>query len=73
MRRKSSQILLKKERKPEDKSEVKSLMLNDRGYQSWSLLQRLSQQMMFTSVIDTVERNLDTMIDDLENINRLEA
>ena len=55
------------ERKPEDKSEVKSLMLNDRGYQSWSLLQRLSQQMMFTSVIDTVERNLDTMIDDLEN------
>ena len=55
------------ERKPEDKSEVKSLMLKDRGYQSWSLLQRLSQQMMFTSVIDTVERNLDTMIDDLEN------
>ena len=54
------------ERKPEDKSEVKSLMLNDRGYQSWSLLQRLSQQMMFTSVIDTVERNLDTMIDDLD-------
>ena len=55
------------ERKPGDKSEVKSLMLNDRGYQSWSLLQRLSQQMMFTSVIDTVERNLDTMIDDLDN------
>ena len=55
------------ERKPQDKSEVKSLMLNDRGYQSWSLLQRLSQQMMFTSVIDTVERNLDTMIDDLDN------
>ena len=55
------------ERKPEDKSEVKSLMLNDRGYQSWSLLQRLSQQMMFTSVIDTVERNLDSMIDDLDN------
>ena len=55
------------ERKPEDKSEVKSLMLNDRGYQSWSLLQRLSQQMMFTSVIDTVERNLDSMIDELDN------
>ena len=55
------------DRKPKDKSEVKKLMLNDRGYQSWSLLQRLSQQMMFTSVIDTVERNLDTMIDDLNN------
>ena len=54
------------DRKPEDKSEVKTLMLNDRGYQSWSLLQRLSQQMMFTSVIDTVERNLDSMINDLD-------
>ena len=54
------------ERKPKDKSEVKPLMLNDQGYQSWSLLQRLSQQMMFTSVIDTVERNLDSMIDDLD-------
>ena len=53
------------DRKPQDKSEVKSLMLNDRGYQSWSLLQRLSQQMMFTSVIDTVERNLDEMIENL--------
>ena len=51
------------DRKPQDKSEVKSLMLNDRGYQSWSLLQRLSQQMMFTSVIDTIERNLDEMIE----------
>ena len=54
------------DRKPEDKSEVKTLILNDRGYQSWSLLQRLSQQMMFTSVIDTVERNLDSMINDLD-------
>lgn len=54
------------DRKPEDKSEVKTLMLNDRGYQSWSLLQRLSQQMMFTSVIDTVERNLESMINDLD-------
>ena len=41
-------------------------MLNDKGYQSWSLLQRLSQQMMFTSVIDTVERNLEAMIDNLD-------
>ena len=54
------------DRKPIDKSEVKTLMHNDKGYQSWSLLQRLSQQMMFTSVIDTVERNLDSMIDNLD-------
>ena len=50
------EFLQSHDRKPKDKSEVKSLMLNDKGYQSWSLLQRLSQQMMFTSVIDTVER-----------------
>ena len=54
------------DRKPIDKSEVRTLMHNDKGYQSWSLLQRLSQQMMFTSVIDTVERNLDSMIDNLD-------
>ena len=69
------QFLQSHDRKPKDKSEVKSLMLNDKGYQSWSLLQRLSQQMMFTSVIDTVERNLETMIDNLDKhqaIGRLE-
>ena len=38
-------------------------MLKDKSYQSWSLLQRLSQQMMFTSVIDTVERTLNDLID----------
>ena len=59
-------FLRSNDRKPIDKSEVKTLMLNDKGYQSWSLLQRLSQQMMFTSVIDTVERNLDSMIDNLD-------
>ena len=60
------EFLRSNDRKPIDKSEVKTLMLNDKGYQSWSLLQRLSQQMMFTSVIDTVERNLDSMIDNLD-------
>ena len=60
------EFLKSHDRKPKDKFEVKSLMLNDKGYQSWSLLQRLSQQMMFTSVIDTVERNLEAMIDNLD-------
>ena len=49
-------------RSPKDKNEVKDLMLKDHAYQSWSLLQRLSQQMMFTSVIDTVERTLEDLI-----------
>tara|TARA_B100001996_G_scaffold49073_1_gene35174 strand:+ start:839 stop:1984 length:1146 start_codon:yes stop_codon:yes gene_type:complete len=69
------EFLQSHDRKPKDKLEVRSLMLNDKGYQSWSLLQRLSQQMMFTSVIDTVERNLEKMIDDLDKhqgIGRLE-
>ena len=49
-------------RKPTDKKEVRDVMLADQGYQSWSLLQRLSQQMMFTSVIDTVERTLPDLV-----------
>ena len=49
-------------RKPADKKEVRDVMLADQGYQSWSLLQRLSQQMMFTSVIDTVERTLPDLV-----------
>ena len=49
-------------RKPEDKKEVQNVMLQDSAYQSWSFLQRISQQMMFTSVIDTVERTLDELI-----------
>jgi ubiquinone/menaquinone biosynthesis C-methylase UbiE len=50
-------------RKPADKKEVRDVMLADQGYQSWSLLQRLSQQMMFTSVIDTVERTLPDLVE----------
>ena len=49
-------------RTPEDKMEVQNLMLRDSAYQSWSFLQRISQQMMFTSVIDTVERTLEDLI-----------
>ena len=46
-------------------------MLKDNAYQSWSLLQRLSQQMMFTSVIDTVERTLDDLIERSKKNNNL--
>ena len=46
-------------------------MLKDSAYQSWSLLQRLSQQMMFTSVIDTVERTLDDLIERSKKNNDL--
>ena len=64
-------FIQEKNRKPEDKNEVRDLMLKDNAYQSWSLLQRLSQQMMFTSVIDTVERTLDDLIERSKKNNDL--
>jgi ubiquinone/menaquinone biosynthesis C-methylase UbiE len=65
------EFVKEKNRKPKDKSEVRDLMLKDKSYQSWSLLQRLSQQMMFTSVIDTVERTLSDLIERLKQHNSL--
>ena len=66
-----SKFIKEKNRKPKDKNEVRDLMLKDNAYQSWSLLQRLSQQMMFTSVIDTVERTLDDLIERSKKNNDL--
>ena len=65
------EFIKERNRKPKDKSEVRDLMLKDKSYQSWSLLQRLSQQMMFTAVIDTVERTLDDLIERLKQHNSL--
>ena len=66
-----TKFIQEKNRKPKDKNEVRDLMLKDNAYQSWSLLQRLSQQMMFTSVIDTVERTLDDLIERSKKNNDL--
>ena len=66
-----TKFIQEKNRKPKDKNEVRDLMLKDNAYQSWSLLQRLSQQMMFTSVIDTVERTLDDLIERSKTNNDL--
>ena len=65
------EFIKERNRKPKDKSEVRDLMLKDKSYQSWSLLQRLSQQMMFTAVIDTVERTLDDLIERSQQNNSL--
>jgi len=65
------EFIIERNRKPKDKSEVRDLMLKDKSYQSWSLLQRLSQQMMFTAVIDTVERTLDDLIERSKQHNSL--
>ena len=60
-----------KGRIPADKKEVQDIMLKDSAYQSWSFLQRISQQMMFTSVIDTVERTLEDLIEETKNYTKL--
>ncbi len=49
-------------RPPGDKREVRRAMTADHYYQTWSYLQRTSQQMMWDCVIDTVERTLPELI-----------
>ena len=50
-------------RKPRTPGEVRSLMTRDPYYQYWSAMQRRSQEMMWDSVIDSTERELDTLIE----------
>jgi ubiquinone/menaquinone biosynthesis C-methylase UbiE len=45
-----------KGRPPKDKDEIRQFMLTNPYYQFWSGLQRTSQEMMWDSVIDSVER-----------------
>lgn len=47
-----------KGRKPQDRHEVRHIMQRDPYYQLWSSMQRSSQEMMWDSVIDSVERRL---------------
>jgi len=52
-----------KGREPKDRHEVRGVMTNDPYYSFWSAMQRNSQEMIWSSVIDTVERQLDGLID----------
>jgi len=45
-------------RKPRDADEVRAGMLRDPLYQMWSAMQRQSQEMVWDSAIDTIERSL---------------
>jgi SAM-dependent methyltransferase len=51
------------QRAPADRHEVRKLMTEDPYYQFWSAMQRRSQEMMWDSVIDTVERTLPEMLE----------
>lgn len=48
-------------RKPANRREVASVMKKDPYYQFWSALQRVSQQAIWDSVTDTIERDHDAL------------
>ncbi|MBM3513828.1 MAG: class I SAM-dependent methyltransferase [Alphaproteobacteria bacterium] len=49
-------------REPKDRHEVRRVMTKDPYYQLWSAMQRSSQEMIWDSVIDSVERQLPDLI-----------
>tara|TARA_R110002110_G_scaffold303525_1_gene517609 strand:- start:29894 stop:31036 length:1143 start_codon:yes stop_codon:yes gene_type:complete len=58
-------------REPESKSEVTKAMTSTNYYQTWSYLQRISQQLLWDSVIDSVERTLPELIERAQGLNKL--
>lgn len=58
-------------RPPLNKSEVGRAMRSQNYYQTWSLLQRVSQQLLWDSVIDSVERTLPELIQRAQEMNQL--
>jgi len=50
-------------REPENADEVRAVMTKDHRYQIWSAMQRNSQERMWDSVIDAVERQLPDLIE----------
>lgn len=50
-------------REPKDHHEVRKVMTKDSYYQMWSAMQRTSQEMVWDSVIDPVERQLPDLIE----------
>lgn len=55
-------------RKPANRAEVASVMKRDPYYQFWSALQRVSQQAIWDSVTDTVDRDHDALNAEAERI-----
>ena len=49
-------------RAPKDFREVKEIMVNNGYYQFWSAMQRRSQELMWDSVIDPTERQLEELV-----------
>ncbi len=56
------QFLKNEKREPKNSNEIRKVMNKDPFYSFWSAMQRNSQEMIWSSVIDTVERQLDDLI-----------
>jgi SAM-dependent methyltransferase len=59
-----------KGRPPADKYEVRAEMERQPYYQFWSAMQRASQELMWDSVIDTVERTLPELIETAAKLDK---
>ena len=56
------QFLKDEKREPKNSNEIRKVMNKDPFYSFWSAMQRNSQEMIWSSVIDTVERQLYDLI-----------
>lgn len=56
-------------REPKDRHEVRRVMTKDPFYQLWSAMQRNSQEMIWDSVIDSVERQLPDLLEKAKSLN----
>ena len=51
------------QRAPRDRHEIRRLMTDNPFYQFWSAMQRKSQEMIWESTLDTIERQLPELLD----------
>jgi 2-polyprenyl-3-methyl-5-hydroxy-6-metoxy-1,4-benzoquinol methylase len=58
------------ERSPSTVHEIRELMTRDPYYQFWSAMQRRSQEMMWDSLIDPTERQLDQLVGNFREISK---
>ena len=64
------EFIKKNGNKPQNRHQVRKIMESDPQYQITSALQRASQEYMWSSVADTVERQLPLMIDHYRKIKK---
>ena len=53
---------------PQDRRDVRKAMLHDPYFQGYVSLNRISQELMWRSVIDSVDRQLPALIEKVDNI-----